>query len=131
MMNIKEIFARLTGGLTEGLKLWAVQLVIEAEKNLPGATGAEKRANVIRRLDETVRLPWYAEPFDGPAFGLLVDMVCEKLNLLTDKDIASVTPAAAKKAASLLEVDSNEIKAASGLSVDERIEALYRKYGIK
>lgn len=130
-MNMKEFFAKWTGGLTDGLKLWAVQLVIEAEKTLPGATGAEKRASVVKRLDDMVKLPWYVEPFDGPAFGLLVDLVCEKLNMLTDKDIASVTPDAAKKVAKIIEVDNSELNAASGLSVDERIEALYRKYGIK
>lgn len=130
-MGIRDFLAKWTCGMKDGLKLWVVQLVIATEKELPGATGAEKRANVVKQLDEMVKLPWYAEPFDGPAFGLLVDMVCEKLNLLTDRNIASVKPETAKKAAKVIEADAEDIKSVSALSVDERIDALYKKYGIK
>lgn len=130
---MKEWFAKFFAGMAESLRVWAVQLVVDAEKSLPGATAAEKRAWVVSRLDDMVKLPWYAEPFDGPAFGMLVDLVCGKLNLLTDHKLEAVplTVEGVKKAAALIDVDDNEIKSVSGMSVDERIEALYRKYGIK
>lgn len=130
-MSIKEYFVKWVGGMTESLKLWAVQLVVQAENELPGSTGAEKRSYVVAQLDEMVKLPWYVEPFDGPAFGLLVDLVCEKLNLLTDRDITAVSASTIMKVAKIIDVDSNEIKSTSGLSIDERIELLYKKYGIK
>ncbi len=58
----------------------ALKRVLEAEAALPGATGAEKRDFVARRLDEMVKLPWWLEPFDGALFGLAIDVVCGALN---------------------------------------------------
>lgn len=130
-MNVKDFFAKFIAGMKESLKLWAIQLIVDAEKKLPGETGAEKRKYVVAQLDDMVKLPWYAEPFDSPAFGILVDLVCGKLNLLTDKKLAEMTPETIKKAATLIDVEDNEIKSVSALSVDERIDALYKKYGIK
>lgn len=130
---MKEWFLKLFGSMTESLKVWAVRFIVQAESSLPGATAAEKRTYVVKMLDEKVDLPWYAEPFDGPLFGLLVDLACKKLNLLTDHNLTAVplTEVSVNKAAALLEVDDDKIKSVSTLSIDERIEALYRKYGIK
>lgn len=130
-MNVKDFFAKFIAGMKESLKLWAIQLIVDAEKKLPGETGAEKRKYVVAQLDDMVKLPWYAEPFDAPVFGILVDLICGKLNLLTDKKLAEMTPETIKKAATLMDVEDNEIKSVSALSVDERIDALYKKYGIK
>lgn len=62
------------------LRLWALQIIIEAENRIPGQTGAEKRAYVVKSLDELIRLPLWLEPIDGVIFGMLVDLICDRLN---------------------------------------------------
>ena len=64
------------------LKLAAVKLVLETEKTLglEGAEGAEKKDYVVQKLDELIILPWWLEPFDGPLFELLIDIICTRLN---------------------------------------------------
>ena len=134
-MSIKEILAKFAAGAVSSLKKWALQLVMEAEEAIPGGTGTEKRAYVVRRLDDMVRLPWFLEPFDGPAFGLLVDLVCDKLNLLAGHDwrAVSLTPEQLEKVAAVVDMPAEEAKATvkEDMSLDERIEAMYKKYGIK
>lgn len=82
---MKKILTWLLGKAEEAapaLKLAAVKLVLEAEKKLgiEGATGAEKKAWVVAKLDEAITLPWWLEPFDGPLFALLADIICVKIN---------------------------------------------------
>ena len=62
------------------LRLWALQIIIEAETRIPGQTGAEKKAYVVKTLDELIRLPWWLEPVDSAIFGALIDLICDKLN---------------------------------------------------
>lgn len=134
-MNIREILAKFAAGAVSSLKKWALQLVMEAEEAIPGGTGTEKRAYVVARLDDMVRLPWYLEPFDGPAFGLLVDMTCDKLNLLVGHkwDAAKLTPEQTRKIAAVIDVPASAAAKAVGEAkdVNERIEALYKQYGLK
>lgn len=135
MDKIKELLAKFAAGAVSSLKKWTLQLVIEAEGSIPGGTGAEKRAYVVQRLDDMVRLPWFLEPFDGPAFGLLVDMACDKLNLLMghEWDAAELTPEQTRKIAAVIDVPASAAAKAVGevKGVNERIEALYKQYGIK
>lgn len=135
MNKIKELLAGFATNAIASLKVWALQLVIEAEGAIPGGTGAEKRAYVVKRLDDMVRLPWFLEPFDGPAFGLLVDMACDKLNLLMghEWDAAELTPEQTRKIAAVIDVPASAAAKAVGevKGVNERIEALYKQYGIK
>lgn len=126
---MKEMLMNMMMKMVSGLKLWVVQMVMEAEKAVPGKSASEKRAYVVQRLDDMVKLPWYLEPFDGPAFGLLVDMACDKLNLLMGHEWTELTPAQAAKVAAV--IDEPKVEAVTGNTVDERIEALYKKYGIK
>lgn len=139
-MSVKELFAKFTSGMVSSIKVWVVQLIIDTEKNIPGAAGAEKRKYVIQRLDDMVKLPWYLEPFDGPAFGILVDLACDKLNLLCGHDWGNVslTPEQITKVAAIVDAPKEEAEkvvsaaaATENVSVDDRIEALYKKYGIK
>ncbi|MCR5335375.1 MAG: hypothetical protein K6E42_02335 [Synergistes sp.] len=62
------------------LRLWVLQIVLEAENRIPGESGSDKRAYVIKALDELIRLPVWLEPFDGMIFGALVDLICSRLN---------------------------------------------------
>ena len=63
------------------LRLWALQIILEAERRVPGQTGAEKKAYVVKTLDELIRLPWWLEPVDSAIFGALIDLICEKTPL--------------------------------------------------
>lgn len=45
-------------------------------------TNPQKRDAVVQVLDDCIRLPWYAEPFDGIAIGLLVDSGVAAFNAL-------------------------------------------------
>ena len=62
------------------LRLWALQIILEAENRIPGQTGAEKKAYVVKTLDELIRLPLWLEPLDSVIFGALIDLICDKLN---------------------------------------------------
>lgn len=62
------------------LRLWALQIILEAETRIPGQTGAEKKEYVVQTLDELIRLPWWLEPVDSAIFGALIDLICDKLN---------------------------------------------------
>lgn len=62
------------------LRLWALQIILEAERRVPGETGAEKKAYVVKTLDELIKLPVWLEPIDSAIFGALIDLICDKLN---------------------------------------------------
>ena len=62
------------------LRLWALQIILEAERRVPGETGAEKKAYVVKTLDELIRLPLWLEAIDGVIFSMLVDLICDQLN---------------------------------------------------
>lgn len=128
---------RLMEKAVSTLRLQVLQLVIQAEEKLPGKTGAEKKAYVVNKLDAMVKLPWYLEPFDGPAFSLLVDLVCDKLNILLGHvwSEANLTLDQIQKVATVVGVP--KVKAEVALAsvpksdVDRRIEELYKQYGLK
>lgn len=62
------------------LRLWALQIILEAERRVPGETGAEKKAYVVKTLDELIRLPLWLEAIDGVIFSALIDLICNRLN---------------------------------------------------
>lgn len=68
------------------LKTWTIEQVLWAEKNLKDKSGAEKKAAVIKKLDDLVTLPFYLEWLDDMIISYLVDAVCEKLNSITGHD---------------------------------------------
>lgn len=69
--------------ILNNLKKWALEQVIQAEKNLPGKTGAEKRAAVIKKLDDMIQLPAYLEWMDDIIIARAVDYAVAALNKLT------------------------------------------------
>ena len=62
------------------IKKWAIEQVIWAERELKGKTGAEKRAAVVKKLDDLIKLPFYLEWIDDIILGVLVDNACKVLN---------------------------------------------------
>ena len=67
----------------EEIKKFAIEQVLWAEKNLRDKSGAEKKAAVVKKLDDMITLPPYLEWVDDIIIGKLVDIACEKLNTLT------------------------------------------------
>ena len=113
------------------LKQWVVEKVLWAEKELAGKTGAEKRAAIIQRLDDLIKLPFWLEWADGPLIGWVVDLTCDKLNWLTDHgDWEAVTPEQGAELAEVLTAKTSRIDT-RGKTVDERLEELYKEYGIE
>lgn len=117
------------------LKTWVVEKVLWAESELKGKTGAEKRAAVVGKLNEIVNLPWVPEWAEAKLIGWLVDLICRKLNILTDNNFAGMK-LSAKQTEELVEAleapTEMVISAASkARTVDERLAELCRIYGIE
>ena len=62
------------------IKKWVVEQVIWAEKELKGKSGQEKKAAVVKKLDELITLPFYLEWVDDILISYFVDQACESLN---------------------------------------------------
>ena len=69
----------------EEIKKWVIEQVLWAEKNLKGKTGAEKKAVVVKKIDDLIVLPFYLEWLDDIVIGYLVDMACNMFNSIDDK----------------------------------------------
>ena len=65
------------------IKKWVIEQVLWAETELAGKSGTEKKAAVVKKLDELIKLPAYLEWVDDMIISYLVDQACEKLNKLT------------------------------------------------
>ena len=65
---------------------WIVEQVLWAEQNLKNKNGAEKKAEVIKKLDEMIVLPAYLEWLDDIIISYLVDLACDKLNAFKGHD---------------------------------------------
>jgi lysozyme family protein len=116
------------------LKVKIAELVREAELNLAGRPGPEKRKWIIQTLDSAIPLARLWDDVlnvDGLVIGYLVDKICDTWNTLTDghidtlgvpADIAEVVDASAAALASVVEKHK---------TVDERIAELYKSYDIK
>ena len=64
------------------IKKWALEQVLWAEKNLKNKSGEEKKAAVVKKLDDMITLPSSLEWVDDIIIGYIVDKACEKLNAL-------------------------------------------------
>ncbi len=73
------------------IKAWVIEQVLWAEKNLKGKSGADKKAAVVQKLDELIKLPFYLEWVDDIIISYLVDSVCSKLNEITQHDFSELT----------------------------------------
>ena len=73
------------------IKTWVIEQVLLAEKNLKGKSGAEKKAAVVQKLDDLIKLPACLEWADNIAISFLVDSVCSNLNEITHNDFSNLT----------------------------------------
>ena len=124
------------------LKTWVVEGVLWAERELKDKTGPEKKkavANMLTaRLVNMVTLPWYANWAKGIVapmlINYLIDLACEKLNFLGERNFtnASLNDVQIAEVASVLAAPKSVMALAGAKSADlnERIEELYRQYGI-
>ena len=80
------------------MKAWVIEQVMWAETNMRGKSGKEKRDAVVARLDEMIKLPFYLEWLDDKLIGILVDLVCGKLNQVYAHHFADAKPDIAKLA---------------------------------
>lgn len=92
------------------IKAWAIEQVLWAEKNLQGKSGAEKKAAVVKKLDDLIVLPSYLEWIDDIIIGKLVDIVCEKLNVFSEHNIAKLELTAEQEQKIADEIDMPEGK---------------------
>ena len=114
------------------LRLWVVDQVLWAENELAGKTGKEKRAIIVAKLDELVPLPFWLEWVDGPLIGWMADRACDILNHITGHKFKGLqlSQSQKEKVADVLEAPLT-VAAAKEKSVDERLEDLYKEYGIQ
>ena len=62
-----------------------IEQVAWAEQELKGKSGIEKRAAVVKKLDDMIVLPASLEWVDDIIIGYLVDKACEMYNLFKEK----------------------------------------------
>ena len=85
-------------GILDNAKKTIIEQVIWAETNLVGKSGAEKKAAVIKKLDDLIQLPAYLEWVDDIVIAWLVDQACEKLNEFTGRNFAGLIMSEESKA---------------------------------
>ena len=62
-----------------------IEQVVWAERELRGKTGAEKKAIVVKKLDDLIVLPAALEWMDDILISYLVDLACNMFNSIDDK----------------------------------------------
>ena len=122
-MSVREMY--------EKLKASVIECVVWAEKELSGKSGAEKKAAVKKRLDDMIPLPFYLEWADDLLIDYLIEVVCSQMNAITSRKVETVTDV--KKMAAVIELPENVLldEGSKDLSVDARLEELYRRYNLK
>ena len=126
--------------MLDNFRNWIIETVLWAENNLVGKSGREKRAIVIGRLSNAlfsiIKLPWYLAwaktIIANKAIGYLVDLVCEKLDLLSGWDFKGLklNPYQINELAAVIEAPATVLDVQAVSSFGERLDDLYRKYGI-
>ena len=77
-------------GFWDDAKKTIIEQVIWAENNFIGKTGTEKKAAVIKKLDDLIKLPTCLEWADDMAISYLVDQACAKLNEFSAHNFAGL-----------------------------------------
>ena len=62
-----------------------IEQVVWAERELRGKTGAEKKAIVVKKLDDLIVLPAALEWVDDILISYLVDLACNMFNSIDEK----------------------------------------------
>ena len=123
-------------GFLGDLAFWAIDRVLGAEKTMPGKSSAEKRAAVVSMLDAMIPLPQKMEGVDDAVIGAVVDWVCDTMNWLTDYDFskAELSEEQKKRVTDMVNVSVASVASVAdtaGKNIDERLDALYKQYGIE
>ena len=111
-------------------------LVVWAETNLTGKTGAEKKAAVVALIYDKfpwpVPLRWIQRPVLVLVVGKLIDKIVAALNIVTDHDFAGLV-ADPEEIVAAAELPGEVLAKAQDIeaeTVDEKIQALLAQYGI-
>ena len=96
----------IKGKLTN-IKEWVVEQVLWAEHSLIGKPGKDKKAAVVAKVDEMIKLPIWLEWADGPIISILVDKACDLLNKKEGHDWKNVN-----------ETDKNVVSQLAGMLPD-------------
>ena len=126
----------------EPLKKIIVEQVVRAERDMFGAPGSEKRAAVVDSTAGMIDIPlvpnFIEMPIKRAVIGYLVDKAVEKLNLLVGYmgfSKLNLREGDAEKIAAVVEapIDAaiDTVPATPGRDIDDRLAALYEKYGIE
>lgn len=114
-----------------------VGYVRRAEAEMKGKSGAEKRAYVVKTLDDSVKLPWLIDDvlnLDGLVIGMLVDRICNALNILTDHGDWSEVTVSDETIAAVSEIDTDELMEFEDRNSDDDVNAKFaeicKEYGI-
>lgn len=94
----------------EQLKTWTIEQIIWAEKNLKDKSGAEKKAAVIKKLDDLITLPFYLEWMDDKIIAWLVDAICEKLNGIIGHNFEEINELQEKEIIKDITLQEDEVK---------------------
>lgn len=94
----------------EEMKKFAIEQVIWAEKNLKDKSGAEKKAAVVKKLDDMITLPSYLEWIDDIIIGKLIDTVCENLNKIIGHDFGKTEIDEKQEKEITEKIDLSEVK---------------------
>ena len=62
-----------------------IEQVVWAEHELSGKSGSEKKAIVVKKIDDLIVLPAALEWIDDILISYLVDMACNMFNSIDDK----------------------------------------------
>ena len=62
-----------------------IEQVVWAERELRGKSGAEKKAIVVKKIDDLIVLPATLEWVDDILINYLVDLACNMFNSINDK----------------------------------------------
>ena len=69
----------------KGIVQDVIEQVVWAEHELSGKSGAEKKAIVVKKIDDLIVLPAALEWVDDILISYLVDMACNMFNSIDDK----------------------------------------------
>ena len=77
--------SKMFTNIIEKINKNVIEQVAWAEQELKGKSGIEKRAAVVKKLDDMIVLPASLEWVDDIIIGYLVDKACEMYNLFKEK----------------------------------------------
>lgn len=113
----------------QDLKIKVIEAVQWAEQELCGKSGAEKKAAVIKRLDELIRLPIYIDWVSNIIIGYLVDFFVKKMNDMYPKWMVAPQVVDVKMVANSAPA-VEEIIPVPGEDTEAKFKALCNKYNL-